>query len=124
MTYRIKSFKYSRYSSKLHNVRQTYNGYSYASQLEARYAMDLDLRVKGNDIKSWERQIKIPLDVNGEHISNYYIDFIIEHNDGVKEYVEVKGMETQVWKFKWRLFTAIFKEDIESGKILVTVVKK
>jgi len=124
MVYRIKSFKFARSSSKLHNIRQTYDGYTYASKLEAKYAMDLDLRLKGNDIKEWERQVKIELDVNGEHICNYYIDFIITHNDGILEYVEVKGMEMPVWRLKWRLFQAIYKDKIEKGEILCTIVKK
>jgi hypothetical protein len=85
--------------------------------------MDLDYRLKANDIKKWDRQVKISLDVNGEHICNYYIDFIITHNDGIQEYVEVKGIETPEWKLKWKLFQALYKDQIEKDEILLTVVK-
>ena len=121
--YKIRKFRDARSSSKLHNIRQTYNGIAYHSKLEAKYAMDLDLRLKGNDIKSWERQVKISIDVNGEHICNYYIDFIITHNDGILEYVEVKGMETQEWRLKWKLCLAIMKDQIEKDEILMSIVK-
>ena len=88
---------------------------------EAKYAEDLDWRVKGKDIKSWERQKKISLDVNGKHIANYYIDFVIHHNDGSREYVEVKGFATEVWRLKWKLFEALIDE-IDPG-MEITVVR-
>ena len=88
--------------SKYGNVAKEYNGITFHSKKEAAYAQELDLRIKAKDIKSWERQIKISLDVNGYHIANYYIDFVITHNDKTKEYVEVKGFETDVWKMKWQ----------------------
>lgn len=77
------------------------------SKKEAQYAAELDLRIKAKDIKSWEKQYKIPIEINGKHICNYFIDFVITHLDGNKEYVEVKGMETEVWKLKWRLVEAL-----------------
>lgn len=77
------------------------------SKKEAQYAAELDLRLKAKDIKRWQRQVKIPIEVNGYHICNYFIDFVVEHNDGHLEYVEVKGMETDVWKMKWKLCEAL-----------------
>jgi len=121
--YRTTKFKNFRSTSKLHNVRQTYNGYSYASKLEAKVAMDLDFQKKAGEIKDWQRQVKISLDVNGEHICNYYIDFIVEHNDGTLEYIEVKGLEMPLWKLKWKLFQALYKEKIQNGEIKLTVLK-
>lgn len=95
---------------KYKNVRQTFNNYSYDSKLEAEYAQDLDLRKKAHDIKDWRRQVKIPLSINGQLICNYYIDFVIEHNDGSEEYVEVKGFKTDLWRLKWKLFSAIYPD--------------
>ena len=105
-----------------YNAKSTiYNGISYHSIKEAAYAQELDLRVKAKDIKSWDRQIKISLDVNGYHICNYYIDFKIIHNDKSVELVEVKGFVTEVWRLKWKLFEAIYSE--EHPEITLTVVK-
>lgn len=106
--------------SKYRATAQVYNDIRYDSKLEANYAAELDWRIKAGDIKSWERQVKIPLDVNGLHITNYYIDFIVEHNDGLKEYVEVKGFETPVWQLKWRLFEALYSA---LPNVSLTVVK-
>lgn len=108
--------------AKYKNVPQTYNGINYHSRFEAGYARDLDLRVKAKDIKSWERQVKIELTAHGKRIANYYVDFLIHHNDGSKEYVEVKGYETDTWKIKWKIFEAQMEAE-EPGTVL-TVVKQ
>lgn len=106
--YTEKRFKYIRNKSKYNNKTCGYNNSIYDSKLEKKFAMDLDLRVAAGEIKSWERQVKISLDVNKKHICNYYIDFIINHNDGSEEYTEIKGFPTEVWKLKWKLFNAIY----------------
>jgi len=90
--------------------KQSYNGYIYMSKFEAGYAVELDMRLKSGDIKAWERQVKIPLVVNGFFICNYYVDFLVHHNDGNTEYVETKGYATDVWKLKWKLFEALYSE--------------
>lgn len=105
-----------------YNAKMTqYNGVNYHSQMEANYAAELDLRVRGRDIKKWSRQIPIHLSVYGKEIALYVIDFKIEHNDGSIEYVEVKGFETSEWKIKWRLFEAIYAHDHPEVKL--TIVK-
>ncbi len=86
--------------------KQVYDGNRYDSGFEAGYAAELDLRLKAKDIKSWERQVKIPLEVNGYHICNYFIDFVVYHNDGTTEYVETKGLASYSRKLKWMIFEA------------------
>lgn len=78
------------------------------SKFEAGMAQELELLVKAKQIKSFQEQVKIPLEVNGYHICNYFIDFVIEHNDGTTEYREAKGFATDVWKLKWKLFEALY----------------
>ena len=85
-----------------------YGGNKYHSKAEAEYAMFLDAELRDKRIKQWGRQVKIPLVVKGYHIANYYIDFIVYHNDGTKEYVEVKGFETELWRIKWKIFEALY----------------
>lgn len=133
-----------KYKSKNKYKAQTsiYNGISYHSRAEAEHAMGLDDDLKQGKIKSWKGQHKIPINILFEselpsltdedglelkkrniefnHLCNYYIDFVVEHNDGELEYVEVKGMETELWKMKWKLCEAIFKDH---PKITLTVVK-
>lgn len=88
-------------------VRQTYNGFSYDSKREAQYAADLDWMKKAGEVKKWERQHKIELQVNGVHIANYYIDFKVWFSDGRIEYHEVKGAETALWIMKFRIAKAM-----------------
>ena len=109
---------YNKYGAK----KTVYNGITYHSKFEAEYAQKLDWRLKAGDIGYWKRQIKIPLDVNGEHICNYFIDFSITHNTGYIELVEIKGMETTIWKLKWKLFLATYRK--QNPDTSVTLVKR
>jgi len=111
---------YQTRQNKFNNKSTIYNGYPYSSKKEAAYAQELDLRVKAKDIHSWERQVNISLDVNGYHICNYKIDFVINHNDETIEYVEVKGYATDTWRLKWKLFEALYGD--KKG-VKLTVVK-
>lgn len=112
---------YNRFQTKYKNVKQTYNGYSYMSKLEAQQAFELDCRLKAKEIISWERQVKIDLQAYGKHICNYYIDFVATRKDGVKEYIEVKGFETDVFKIKYKMFKA--KMSIEDPSAQLIIVK-
>lgn len=118
MTYWQKS------GNKYHSKSTQVEGITYHSKLEAGYADELRIRLMAKDIAGWERQVKIDLTVNGYHITNYYIDFVITNNDGSKEWVEVKGFETEVWKIKWRLLEALFDTMKENPDDKLTVVKQ
>lgn len=100
--------------------RTDYNGMWFQSKMEANYAMQLDFRIKAGEVLSWKRQVKIDLKVNGVHICNYYIDFLVTLKDGSRQYVEVKGMEMEVWKLKWKLCMAL-KEEIDPGAEWIVV---
>lgn len=105
---------------KYHSVETTFAGERYQSKREAAYAAELSMRQRGKDIKSWERQVRIPLYVRragrlgleepGVKVCDYVVDFVITHFSGELEYVEVKGMETDLWKLKWKLFGALHPE--------------
>jgi hypothetical protein len=107
-------------TNKFKAKKQDYDGKWYHSKGEAAYAQELDWRIKAGEIKSWERQVKIELKVNGVLICNYYVDFkvITKHNS--VEYHEYKGFETSEWKMKWKLFTALLNE-IDPGAELIII---
>lgn len=100
--------------------RTEYNGLWYQSKLEANYAMQLDFRIRAGEVKKWKRQVKIELKVNGVKICNYYIDFKVTMADGSTQYVEVKGLEMELWKMKWKLCMAL-KEEIDPGAEWIVV---
>jgi hypothetical protein len=111
-----------RHKVNKYGARKTlYKNVWYDSKREASYAHDLDMRIMGKDIHRWERQIKIPFSINGEHIYNHYVDFLIIHNDGSPELVEVKGHETALWKIKKKILKATYLK--EHPEYIYTVVK-
>jgi hypothetical protein len=87
--------------------KSDYKGTIYDSKFEANYAAELDLLQKAGEIIRWERQVKLPLTVNGYVVCDYWIDFIA-YREGETEYIECKGYPTPVWKLKWRLFEALY----------------
>lgn len=101
-------FRQRNWKSKYGNTRSSFQGIIYHSKAEAGFAEELELRRKANDILSWERQIPIELRVNDRLICKYYCDFLIHHKGGEKELVEVKGMETEVYRLKRKLLEATF----------------
>jgi len=101
----------ARKTGKYRNVRQSYDGYTYDSKLEAQYAMWLDSEKQAGRIVDWERQVGVDLDVNGHHICRYKVDFKVYHTDDTIEWVEVKGFQTRDWVLKRRLFEAAYLDD-------------
>jgi hypothetical protein len=111
-----------RSGNKFNAKGQYYDGKFYHSTGERDYAMTLDLRKRAKDIKDWTRQVKIELRVKGRFIANYYIDFLIIHNDGSKEMVEYKGAETPEWRMKFELLLAL-KDELFPEGMTVSLVK-
>lgn len=107
--------------SKYGNKKKEYGGKVYHSKAEAQYAKELDLRMKAKDIIGWDRQVKIPLDVNGKHIANYYMDFVVTCRDATLEFVEVKGFETETWRLKFKLLEALYGDDPNIKIVVVRV---
>lgn len=109
--------------------KSEYKGSVYDSKFEAQVAFDLDMMLKAGEIIKWERQVKIPLEVNGYVVCDYYIDFIV-YRDGETEYIEAKGYPTPVWKLKWKLFEALYTKPgnkltvIQQGKFKTPKLRK
>lgn len=78
------------------------------SMLEADYCNELFARKSTGEIKSYDIQHKIEIKVRGKQITNHYVDFLVYFKDGRKEFHEVKGYATDVWKLKKRLVEALF----------------
>lgn len=95
--------------------KTVYGNKMYDSKFEASCAFDLDVRVAAKEITHYDTQVRIPLEVKGYKICDYYIDFVAYRTDGVTEYIEAKGLPSDVWKVKWKLFEAIYsdKPDVE-----------
>lgn len=96
--------------TKYKNKKTVYNGNKYDSKKEAKYAYQLNLRLRAKDIKKWQRQVRMPIYINNKKICVYILDFKITHNDNSIEFVDVKGFETDVFKLKKKMFEAYYPQ--------------
>lgn len=107
------TYYYQRKGNKFNARRTAYHGTSYASNKEAQKAWELDQLVKAGEIKAYEKQVKEELrGENGTLVCSYYCDFVIEHNDGTIEYLEIKSpiTVTPVFRLKWKLLLDKYKD--------------
>ena len=98
--------KKNKYSAK----KQTFRDRKYDSTLESEKAIDLAWQQKAGLVKEVKPQHKFDLRVNEHHICNYYIDFRVVNEDKTVDYIEVKGMPTDMWRTKWNLTIALFDQ--------------
>lgn len=111
-----------RWSKNKYGAKSTlHNGIQYHSKKESQYAAELDLMKKAGEIKDWDRQIPISLEVNGYRICRYYVDFRVFHKDDTIELIEVKGFETDVFRLKRKLLEATYLK--ENPNVRYTVVR-
>ncbi len=96
---------------KYNNKSCVYGGFRYDSIKEARYAEELDWRLKAKEIEGWDRQQTFNLLVNGKKICGIRPDFIVHTKNG-DEIHEVKSSitATPTWKIKWSLMQALYPE--------------
>lgn len=109
-------------SGNKYNARKTVvDGIRFDSQAEANYYLFLKSEKQAGRINDFDRQQRIELrGENGSLIAHYKIDFTVYHNDGLTEFVEVKGYITSTWRMKWKLFEDKFGKD---HRYKLTVVK-
>lgn len=111
-------------SNKYSAKKQTYAGMKFDSKGEAGYCQELDWRIKAGEIQGYERQVKIPLVVNGVLICNYYADFVVTGKHGEKEIHEYKGLVLPLFQLKWKLLQALQNELFPEGVELIIIKHK
>ena len=90
---------------------RTYKDIVYDSQAEARYAASLDIRVKVGELKQWWRQVAYPLVVNGEKVGKLTVDFKLLYAGNHIELVEIKGVATEAYALRVKLFRALYPRE-------------
>lgn len=93
----MKFASYSKYKS----CRTKVDGISFASKAEAEYYLELQTYVNDGELKILELQPKVVMTTS---LIKYVPDFKIQDKFGRQWYVDVKGMETPVFKIKKRLW--------------------
>lgn len=108
------SFKSWPKGNKFGAKKTVVDGITFDSKREAAYYGELKMRMRGEKF-IFQRQVKYPLYAFDEgHVSGTYakkvcthvVDFVITRIDGKTEAHEVKGVETDVWKLKKKIFEA------------------
>jgi hypothetical protein len=110
--------------NKFHAKKTMVNGKKYDSLKEGSKAMELEMLKKTKAIKDFESHKKIELyGVNGTRVCNYFADFVITHNDGTTEILDVKSKitATPVFKLKWHLLEDKYFNEVKRGEIKLTI---
>lgn len=98
---------------KFNNQRTNYNGRWYDSKKEAHRAYELDMLARGGYVKQWSAQPEYKFIINGVKIGSYFADFLVEYPDGHTEVEDVKGVRTDLYKWKCKMMEAIYKIKIK-----------
>lgn len=114
--------RFSKYNAKKVEV----DGIKFDSKVEAEYYLHLKEMQEKKEIQGFERQIKMTLQdsfylegVKGKiRAITYVVDFKVTENDGSITYIDVKGIETDVFKMKRKMFMNRYRTP------LVTVKKR
>ncbi len=93
--------------SKYRNQKTVLDGITFASKAEAKRYQELKLLEKAGKISALERQLRWPLTINGKIIAHYACDFTYwDHDIGKRVVEDVKGVETEAFKLKAKMFEA------------------
>lgn len=118
----LKTRKKPTRGNKYGAVRAEWNGRSFDSTAERDYAVQLDQLKQAGQIKRVTYQHKLRLEANGVFVCDYIIDFRTVMPDGTIELHEVKGMETDLWRNKWKMAKAQLSE-LEPNAVLKLIKK-
>lgn len=104
--------------SKFNNKKTIIDGISFDSRKEAKYYTVLKNDENIHNLKLQVRFELLPkqVDSNGKcvHRAVYYVaDFVYDDENGVEHIVDTKGMKTDVFKLKAKLFYYKYGRDIE-----------
>lgn len=99
--------------SKFGNVATMIGDKRFASKAEAKRYSDLFYLERAGEISDLKLQPRYPLEVNGQKVCTYVADFSYLDKTGLPVTEDVKGVETDVFKIKARLFRAVLRREIK-----------
>ena len=98
-------FQYSKPNKYRNKSCTCLSNHLHDSRGEGAYCDRLRYEKLGGEIKDYEIQKKFNLTVEGEHLCNHIVDFLVTKNDGTVEVHEYKGgILTREWRLKHKLF--------------------
>lgn len=99
-------------SGKFNAKPQVIDGHRFASKKEALHYLLLKAEQKAGRISGLELQPKFPMPALSGSICTYIADFRYRDKEGKMRVVDVKGMQTPVFKLKLRMLK-YFYPDVE-----------
>lgn len=93
-------------ASKYHNKRTSVDGFSFASQAEAKRYGELKLLQRAGEISGLTLQPRFVCVIGGVKVCTYIADFAYFENNR-RVVVDVKGFATPVYKLKKKLVMAL-----------------
>lgn len=94
--------------SKYHAKPQIVDGIRFASKAEARRYCELKMLEKKGAIADLKTQVAYPIHVAGIRVGKYLADFVYTAPEG-QVVEDVKGVRTQIYRFKKRCVEAEHK---------------
>lgn len=113
--------RYHSIANKYHNKKVIVNGIKFDSKHEADVYIKLKMAERCGSIQSLRLQVPFELQekytINGKTVRaiKYVADFVFVNKQGVTEVWDAKGMKTDVYKLKKKLFE--FKYGIEIKEV-------
>jgi hypothetical protein len=98
LKHRMKPKAWGKPQSKYGNKKVTIHGHAFDSKKEANYYLQLLARQQADEVAMFLMQVPIALPGG----IKYVIDFVVFLADGTVEWVDVKGMKTDVYRLKKR----------------------
>ena len=98
-----------RHFHKFGAVKTECDGIKFDSKKEARYYVELKLRVASREVVFFLRQV--PFHLPGG--VTYRVDFVEFHADGTVHFVDVKGMRTEQYIAKKKMVENLYPVTIE-----------
>ena len=110
---------------RFNNQYTEYNGRTYRSKLEARFAQYLDFLQKCGVVSSWDYEPKQCIfqyeDVHGKRSDReYWPDFLVNYKNGTRAWFETKGYVQNKDIQKWKLF----RRDFPDETLVIVFAKK
>ena len=100
---------------KYRNIKTIVDGIKFDSKREAFYYLYYKKLQDSRVIKNLQLQTKLEFNIDGKRIFTYKPDFEFDDEYG-HHYIDVKGMETPVFRLKKKLIEAKYKIEIEIVK--------
>jgi hypothetical protein len=101
---------------------RTRYGVTYDSKLEMQYRVHLEQLERATNLKDRvveiQEQVPYVFYIELKKIFTYKLDFLVTYGDGRKEYVDVKGVKTAIYRIKKKCIEAFY--DIEIKEVFAS----